>query len=159
LIIWLSNCIIQCIYEGWEVTGVKKMVFYSFILVVAATLIVSCNEGGTPKIRVKDPKVVGKGDIAIFLLIVNDGDGSDSLVGCSLQEFPVARGEMHDIIDGQMKQVKEILVPADKVVALEKGKLHLMFFGLPDELPDHMTLDLTFKKSGTLKVDVPTKRS
>ena len=110
-------------------------------------------------IKVKGPKMVGKGDVAIFLLIVNDGTGSDSLTGCSVKEFPPVEGEMHDIIGGQMKKVKEIKVPANGLVALKRGGLHLMFFGLPDELPDKMILNLQFRKSGSMEVEVPTGRN
>ncbi|MCK5505993.1 MAG: hypothetical protein KAJ10_12575, partial [Thermodesulfovibrionia bacterium] len=66
----------------------KKLIYYSFVLAFISTFIFSCNNGGTPMIKVKGPKMVGKGDVAIFLLIVNDGTGSDSLTGCSVKEFP-----------------------------------------------------------------------
>jgi copper(I)-binding protein len=138
--------------------GLKKLIYYSFVLAFISTFIFSCNNGGTPMIKVKVPKVIGKGDIAIFLLIVNDGTGSDSLIGCSLKEFPAAKGEMHDIIGGQMKEVKEIKVPANGLVALKRGGLHLMFFGLPEELPEKITLNLQFSKSGNIEVDVAARK-
>jgi copper(I)-binding protein len=137
----------------------KKSLYYCFILVFTTVFVFSCRDGGTPDIRVKGPKMVGTGDIAIFLLLVNDGNGSDSLVGCSLKEYPHVRGEMHDIIGGQMREVKEIAVPAGELVDLKRGSLHLMFFGLPEELPEKMTLKLKFKKSGDMEVEVPTRKS
>ncbi len=137
----------------------KILIYLSLVIILTSALILSCSRGGTPEIKVKGPKVVGKGDIAIFLLIVNDGNGSDSLTGCSLKEFPEVKGEMHDIIDGQMKEVEEIRVPAHGLVALKRGGLHLMFFGLPDELPEKMTLNLQFRKSGNMEIKVPARRS
>lgn len=137
----------------------KKFIYYFIVLAFISTFIFSCNNGGTPMIKVKGPKVVGKGDIAIFLLIVNDGTGSDSLIGCSLKGFPEVKGEMHDIIGGQMQEVEEIKVPANGLIALKKGGLHLMFFGLPEELPEKMTLNLQFRKSGNIEVEVLTRRN
>jgi len=114
----------------------------------------SCTKGGTPDIKVWAPKVAGTGDIAVFLLIFNNGKGADSLTGCSVPIFPEAKCEIDDIVGGMMKKVDEIEIPAGDVVALERSGFHIMVFGMPDRLPEKFGLDLRFKKSGTKSIDV-----
>ncbi len=125
-----------------------------FVLLVISIFVLSCTLGGTPDIKVQSPKVVGMGDIAIFLLIVNDGNGADALTGCFVPLYPKAKCEIHDIIGGMMQEVDEIVIPAGEVVALKRGSNHIMIFGLPDPLPEQFGLELRFKKSGKKRVDV-----
>ena len=128
-------------------------------LVLSALLmssIMSCNSG-TPDITLKSPHIVGKRDAAIFLLIINDGNASDYLTGCSIGEWPGARVEVHDIIDGVMQEVKEIKIPAHDIVVFKKGSYHVMVFGVPENGPHEATLSMNFKKSGTKEVKVTVR--
>lgn len=124
-----------------------------FIPLVVIFIALSCTRG-TPDIKVQGPKVSGTGDIAVFLLIFNDGKGADALTGCSVPLFPEAKCEIDDIVGGMMKKVNEIEIPAGEVVALERSGFHIMVFGVPDKLPEKFGLDLRFKKSGIKSIDV-----
>jgi len=123
------------------------------IPLVAIFFVLSCTRG-TPDIKVQGPKVAGAGDIAVFLLIFNNGKGADALTGCSVPLFTEAKCEIDDIVEGMMKKVDEIEIPAGEVVALERSGFHIMIFGVPDKLPEKFGLNLRFKKSGTKSIDV-----
>jgi len=127
----------------------KKIIPFAILL-----LALSCTEGGTPDIKVQSPKVAGTGDIAVFLLIINDGKGADALTGCSVSLFPKAKCKIDDVVGGRMQEVDEIAIPAGEVIPLKRGGFHIMVHGLPDKLPEQFGLDLRFKKSGTKSVDV-----
>jgi copper(I)-binding protein len=132
----------------------KKNLISCSLLIFFAILTFSCNSGGTPKISVKGAKFIGKRDIAVFMLIINDGNGSDTLTGSSIKEFPSAKGEFHDVLGGKMTRVEKIEITAGEVTRLKRGSLHLMFFGLPEKRVE-VTLLLQFKKSGTIEVKIP----
>jgi copper(I)-binding protein len=124
------------------------------IPLVITLFVLSCNLGGTPDIKVRGPKVVGSGDIAIFMLIINDGKGADALTGCHVPIYPKVKCEIDDSVKGMMHEVDEIEIPAGEVVALKRGSYHVMIFGVPDAFPEQFALELQFKKSGTKTVDV-----
>jgi copper(I)-binding protein len=123
--------------------------------IVASTALPSCNLGGTPEILVKSvkliPSVVEKAPAAAFMLIVNDGDGSDSLLGVTMKEYPSVRGEIHDFIGGKMTQLEEVEMPALEITVLKRGTLHMMFFNVPARFAEEVTLLLQFKRSGTIE--------
>jgi hypothetical protein len=77
--------------------NMKKMESVSVCLVCSVLLVLSCTSGGMPEISVRSPRLIGSGDLAVFMLIVNDSTGSDILTGYSLKEFPAARVELHDV--------------------------------------------------------------
>ncbi|UCG78937.1 MAG: copper chaperone PCu(A)C [Nitrospirota bacterium] len=122
------------------------------LIVMVVLMMISCSSG-QPDIKIKSPKFVGKRDGAIFLLIVNDGTGSDHLTGASIREWGGAKVEVHNIVGGVMKEVEEVEIPKDSVIALKKGSYHVMVFGAPSQGPKEATLTLHFKKSGS--IDVP----
>lgn len=107
---------------------------------------------GPPEIDLKGATIIPSKSLqntaSAFLFIINDGGGSDLLTGCALKEFPQARGQLHDFVKGKMVTVGKIPIPAGKTIRLRPGDLHLMFFGLPEILPEEVTLILTFAKSG-----------
>ncbi len=111
---------------------------------------------GPPKIDLKGATIIPSEGLqntaSAFLFIINDGGGSDLLTGCTIQEFPQVRGQLHDYVKGKMVTVGEIPIPAGKTIHLQPGDLHLMFFGLPETLPEEITLVLTFAESGQKKV-------
>ncbi len=129
--------------------------FLSFIIIISFAI--SCTIGKTPKIRVANSKLVSlAGEKAsAFMLIINDGEVSDVLIGCSIKEFPSTQGELHDVINGKMQKIEEINIPSKEVTVLKKGTLHLMFFNMPEKLGNEVTLVLTFRKSGIIEVKTP----
>jgi copper(I)-binding protein len=131
--------------------------FKTVILFCAAFMIYSCYTGGAPQITITDARLVGKGDAAAFMFITNRGNGSDTLIGCSIKDYTAVRVELHDVVDGVMEEIKELNIPANKTTFLKPGSFHVMLFGLPETLGDAITLLLHFEKSGIIEVKVPTK--
>jgi copper(I)-binding protein len=116
----------------------------------------ACGIAGGPQIAVKGVTIVPsdaiKGSAASFMYIINDGRGDDRLTGCSIKEHPEVYVVLHDVVRGKMMIIKEIKIPARHTTALEKGGLHVMFDGFPDNPADEMTLVLNFEKSGPIEV-------
>lgn len=137
----------------------KRRYFLSCMIFLAVLLVISCSRGGDPRITIKEPKFVGSGDLALFVLIINDGKGGDTLNGASIKEFPSARGELHNVVGGAMAEVTEIPLPPNQVTVLKGGDFHIMFFGLPEELPDSVTVVFEFRKSGRREIPVPIKQT
>lgn len=123
------------------------------LIVLIYSLNMSCTKG-VPEITIKGPKLVGKGDAAIFLLIINDGNASDCLTSCSIREWPDAQIEIHDVIDGVMQEVKEIEIPPNEIVAFKKGSYHVMIFGVPEDDQKEITLLMNFRESGTKEAKI-----
>jgi copper(I)-binding protein len=134
----------------------NKRIVLNVLLIVVALFLLSC-ESGSPKISIRGPRLVGVGDYAVFLLIVNDGKGSDTLSGGLITGFPSARVELHDVLDGKMVEIKKIEIPAGEIVPLKAGSKHIMIFGLPEEISEELTLILKFQKSGSIDVKIPVK--
>jgi copper(I)-binding protein len=88
------------------------------------------------------------GACSVFLEIRNAG-GSDALVGARV-DVPGAIAEVHDVRDGRMVRAERVTVPADGVLRLEPGSLHIMVFKLPRDARagTELTLRLHFEKSG-----------
>ncbi len=132
----------------------QRRVLWS-ILLLSVFILFACARG-KPEIVVKGATLIPspkmKGVASAFMFIVNEGNGGDKLIGCAIKEYPSVRGELHDIIKGKMTRVLEISVPPKETVALKAGGLHLMFFGVPDSLPQEVTVLLRFEKSGTVEV-------
>jgi copper(I)-binding protein len=127
------------------------------VLVISVALVVFVyTRDRNPEIVVKDAIIVPSGMLegvaSSFMLIINDGRGGDKLIGCSIKEHPTVRGELHDVIDGKMIKIEEIIIPAKETIELKMGGLHLMFFDIPENLKDTVTLLLEFKESGTIEV-------
>lgn len=133
-----------------------KLESVAVFLVCSALLILSCNTGGMPEISVRSPRLIGSEDLAVFMLIVNDGTGSDILTGYSLKGFPAARVELHDVKNGKMTKIKTLKIPAHEIVSLKRGSIHIMLFDLPVEQEKELTLVLQFEKSGTIEVNLAT---
>lgn len=119
-------------------------------------LLSACAVGGEPAITVKGATIVPsnaiKGSASSFLYIINDGRGTDKLLGCSIKELPEVYVVLHDSVRGQMVIVKEIEAPGQKTTALERGGLHIMFDGFPEAPAEELTLILRFEKTGPIEV-------
>jgi len=139
----------------------KKSVVFSFVFSILVALIISsCTSGGRPEIVVRDVTVVPsgmmKGVASSFMQIINNGSGSDRLTGCTIKEYPSARGELHDFKDGRMTKVEDVIIPAHETTELRRGGLHIMFFEIPEALKGTVTLIMNFEKSGPIEVRAET---
>ncbi len=128
-------------------------------MVIALIVIFLIIPGGEPKISVYKARFVPEDMInlvaAAFMVIINDGKGSDRLLGCSIKEFPSAWCELHDLVGGRMKKVEKIRIPADEITELKEGRHHLMFYNVSPEPKDEVSILLKFKKSGTIEFKAP----
>jgi copper(I)-binding protein len=88
------------------------------------------------------------GACSVFLEIRNAG-GRDALVGARV-DLPGAIAEVHDVRDGRMVRAERVTVPANGVLELKPGSLHIMVFKLPRDARagTELTLRLHFEKSG-----------
>ncbi len=88
------------------------------------------------------------GACAVFLEIRNTG-GRDALVGARV-DVPGAIAEVHDVRDGRMVRAERVTVPANGVLELKPGSLHILVFKLPRDARagSELTLRLHFEKSG-----------
>jgi periplasmic copper chaperone A len=88
------------------------------------------------------------GACSVFLEIRNAG-GRDALVGARV-DVPGAIAEVHDVRDGRMVRAERVAVPANGVLELRPGSLHIMVFKLPRETRPgaELTLRLDFEKAG-----------
>jgi copper(I)-binding protein len=94
---------------------------------------------------------------AAYMVIHNEGASEDRLISASSDA--AATIELHETkeVDGMMQMAPVeggILVPADGMVELKPGGLHVMFIGLTRELNvgDEVEITLTFEKAGTMNV-------
>ncbi|HET7824005.1 MAG TPA: copper chaperone PCu(A)C [Anaeromyxobacter sp.] len=88
------------------------------------------------------------GACSVFVQIRNAG-GRDALVGARV-DLPGAIAEVHDVRDGRMVRAERVTVPANGVLELKPGSLHIMVFKLPRDARagTELTLRLHFEKSG-----------
>ncbi len=115
-----------------------------------------------PKIEIKDAWVrevppTSKMSAA-YMLIENKGDEGDRLVGASSDVSKIT--ELHETIEGKMRKVKVIEVPAGKSVELKPGGYHIMLINLEKPLKegDKVSITLKFEKSGKVEVSAPVKK-
>lgn len=120
-----------------------------------ALLLLSFCAGGRPDITVKGvtfaPSGMMNGAVSLFMFIINNGSAGDWLTGCSVENVPAVRCELHDVRDGKMLQVEDIAIPAHGTTELLRGGRHIMLFDVPDESDESITLILSFKKSGPIE--------
>jgi len=126
-----------------------------YLYLVVVVIMTSCTIGGSPKIRIEEARLVAshqESAASAFMLIINDGNGRDALIGCSIKELPSVECELHDVIKGKMQRVSKIDIPAQRITPLKRGGFHLMLFNLPDESGGEITFILKFEKSGDIEV-------
>lgn len=131
------------------------------ILILLVVNLFSCTKS-IPKIDLRGATIVPssmmEGAASAFLFIINDGNGSDILAGCSIKDHPSIRGELHDVVGGKMTQVSETKVPPRQTVELKRGGLHLMFFDVPEDFPETVTIVMSFQTSGMVEVEAAFNR-
>ncbi|MCK6264326.1 copper chaperone PCu(A)C [Vibrio sp. ZSDE26] len=99
---------------------------------------------------------------AVFVHLMNHNKTDRVLVSASSS---VAKNvELHDVIkEGdmmKMRQVQEITIPADGMVELKPGSLHIMLFDLEKPLIEGETIDLelSFKNGEKYSFTAPIKK-
>ena len=95
---------------------------------------------------------------AVFMLIKNEGQEADRLVGGQTDVAKVV--EIHEtIMEGDVMKMQMLAdgveVPAGGEVLLKPGSYHVMLIGMKQDLKlgDTFGLDLEFEKSGTITVE------
>lgn len=95
---------------------------------------------------------------AAYMIIENTGNQPDRLIGASNNASEVT--ELHETVNGKMRRVRAIEVPAGGKVELKPGGLHVMLINLKRPLKEGDTVELTlrFEKSGEVKVQAPVRK-
>ncbi len=114
---------------------------------------------GSPQLEIRGAEArrssMFGGACAVFLEILNSGEGGDVLVGAAV-DLPGAIVELHDVKDGRMVRTEKVAIPARGSVALRPGGLHVMVFNLPEgaRAGKELTLRLRFETSGERQTSV-----
>lgn len=95
---------------------------------------------------------------AAYMVIENKGNQPDRLIDASNNVSEVT--ELHETVDGKMRRIKAIEVPAGGKVELKPGGLHIMLINLKKPLREGDTVELTlrFEKSGEIKIQAPVRK-
>jgi len=114
-----------------------------------------------PQIEISDvwgrPSPVTEGNAAIYMIIRNNGNEDDRLIGAS-SDIAEA-GELHDMTMEndvmKMFQVEFMDAPAGGSLELKPGGKHIMFIGLREMLQvgTKFRVVLEFEKSGKITVE------
>jgi copper(I)-binding protein len=144
----------------------RKLLSLLLLIKFLILLLVLAGCGGKPAVKVENaflnPSRMGEGVYSGFMEIYNTGS-ADSLLSFTVQEYPEATFELHDVKDGKMTEVESIKIPASSKIDLKRGSLHLMMFSMPGvtEMPEVVTLLLDFEKNGEIaiqaRVEVPAE--
>ncbi len=91
-----------------------------------------------------------------FLTITNDGDAADRLTSVTSD---VGEVTVHETVDGSMRQVEALDIPAHGSLVLESGGNHLMFEQLKQrpKQGDKVSVELGFDHSAPVTVEIPVK--
>jgi len=107
-----------------------------------------------------EPTVAGERGAA-YMIIRNDGETGDALVGASSDVATTT--EVHESrMEGEtvtMQEVERIDVPAEGFVELKPGGYHVMFIGLTRDLAVGETVEVTlhFEQSGDVVVQAEVR--
>ncbi len=102
------------------------------------------------------PQPVSDSMAAGFLTITNKGDAEDELTSVTSEAGDVT---VHETVDGTMKEVDRLPVPAHGRLVFKSGGNHLMFEKLKQRLKQGQTVsvELRFARSGPVTVKLPVK--
>jgi len=115
-----------------------------------------------PKIEVKDAWVrevpPTSNMSAAYMIIENKGKEPDKLIDAASNASKIV--EVHETVEGRMRRVKALEVPAGGKVELKPGGYHMMLINLNKPLKegDNVEITLKFEKSGEIKVQAPVKK-
>ena len=120
-------------------------------LLLASVPAAACSRAPRIEVRGQEARLspMLAGTCSIFLKIENAGNGDDSLVGARV-DVPGAVAEIHGTSDGRMVRRDAVRIPANGVVELKPGGLHIMVFRLPKDAGAgyEFTLRLAFETTG-----------
>lgn len=128
-----------------------------FLLAATSSGTAACSR--VPRIEIDRPEArlspVLLGVCSIFMKIENFGNGDDTLLGARV-DIPGTITELHDVKDGKMVKRGEISIPANSVVDLRPGSMHIMVLRMPVDMKEgqEFTVLLNFEKSGEKRVAV-----
>ncbi len=129
------------------------------LVFIVLLLLLSCKKSGPPDIKIKWPEALLEGtDAAVFMVILNDGNGEDRLKGCTVKGIPEVICELHGIVDGRMRMIRDIEIPSKGTVELKPGDRHLMLIGAKDRLGEIVTIVLDFERSGPVEIKARVAR-
>jgi copper(I)-binding protein len=102
------------------------------------------------------PQPVSDSMAAGFLTITNEGDAKDELTSVTSEAGDVT---VHETVDGTMKEVDRLPIPAHGRLVLESGGNHLMFERLKQRFKEGQTVsvELRFAHSDPVTVELPVK--
>ncbi|MGC9378612.1 copper chaperone PCu(A)C [Streptomyces sp. MH13] len=102
------------------------------------------------------PQPVSDSMAAGFLTITNEGDTEDELTSVTSGAGDVT---VHETVDGTMKEVDSLPIPAHGRLVLESGGNHLMFEKLKQQPKEGQTVsvDLHFAHADPVTVKLPVK--
>ncbi|GAA5209759.1 copper chaperone PCu(A)C [Streptomyces thinghirensis] len=102
------------------------------------------------------PQPVSDSMAAGFLTITNKGDAEDELTSVTSEAGDVT---VHETVDGTMKEVDRLPIPAHGRLVFKSGGNHLMFEKLKRQLKQGQTVsvELHFAHSGPVTVKLPVK--
>ncbi|MFJ4329369.1 copper chaperone PCu(A)C [Streptomyces sp. NPDC088935] len=102
------------------------------------------------------PQPVSDSMAAGFLTITNEGGTADELTSVTSEAGEVT---VHETVDGTMKEVDRIEVPAHGQLVFKSGGNHLMFEKLKQQPKQgqSVTVELHFAHSGPVTVELPVK--
>jgi len=137
-----------------------------FALLLLFFLIFHSISFAVPKIEVKEAWVSEAPPVssltAAYMVIENRGNEDDRLLKVVSRVSDYA--EIHATLVNEkgvakMKKIDAIDIPAGKVVEMKPGGYHIMLIGLkrPLKVGDKVELNLTFEKSGIIKVQAEAK--
>ncbi|QCD56901.1 copper chaperone PCu(A)C [Streptomyces hawaiiensis] len=103
------------------------------------------------------PQPVSDDMAAGFLTVTNKGGAADELT--SVTSDIAGQVTVHETVDGAMREVKSLKIPADGRLELKSGADHLMFEQLKRKPKEGQTVsvELRFAHSAPVKVDMPVK--
>ncbi|MFF8677293.1 copper chaperone PCu(A)C [Streptomyces sp. NPDC015237] len=102
------------------------------------------------------PQPVSASMAAGFLTITNKGDSDDELTSVTSGAGDVT---VHETVDGTMKEVDRLKIPADGQLVFKSGGNHLMFENLKQQPKQgqSVSVELHFAQSDPVTVKVPVK--
>lgn len=102
------------------------------------------------------PQPVSDSMAAGFLTITNEGGAADELTSVTSEAGEVT---VHETVDGTMKEVDRLEVPAHGQLVFKSGGNHLMFEKLKQQPKQgqSVTVELHFAHSGPVTVTLPVK--
>ncbi|MET7291813.1 copper chaperone PCu(A)C [Streptomyces griseoloalbus] len=92
-----------------------------------------------------------------FLTITNEGDAADRLT--SVSSDAAGQVTVHETVDGAMREVEALDIPAHGSLVLESGGNHLMFEQLKrkPKQGQKVSVELRFAHSDPVTVEIPVK--